>query len=80
MFLFYIRGKSRRGNGVHVLGSQVLRGVGSDKGLCPLGSRDGGSFVTVKLDLIPFLVGYLYHGTPVGISTQPAGSSCLCRF
>ena len=28
MFLFYLRGKSRRGGGGHVLGSQVLRGVG----------------------------------------------------
>ena len=37
---------------------------GSDKGLSPLGSRDEGSFVTVKLDPLPFWVGYLYHGTP----------------
>ena len=28
MFLFYLRGKSRRGDGSHVLGAQVLRGVG----------------------------------------------------
>ena len=28
MFLFYLRGKSRRGDGGHVLGAQVLRGVG----------------------------------------------------
>ena len=28
MFLFYLRGKSRRGDGGHVLGVQVLRGVG----------------------------------------------------
>ena len=30
---------------------------GSDKGLCPLGSRDEGSFVAVKLDPPPFLDG-----------------------
>ena len=30
---------------------------GSDKGLCPLGSRDEGSFVAVKLDPPPFMVG-----------------------
>ena len=30
---------------------------GSDKGLCPLSSRDEGSFVTVKLDPPPFLDG-----------------------
>ena len=57
MFLFYLRGKIRRGDGGHVLGAQVLRGWGSDKGLCPLGSRDEGSFVTVKLDRPPFLGG-----------------------
>ena len=28
MFLFYLKGKSRRGDGGHVLGTQVLRGVG----------------------------------------------------
>ena len=28
MFLFYLRGKSRRGDGGLVLGAQVLRGVG----------------------------------------------------
>ena len=28
MFLFYLRGKSRRGDGGHVLGAQVLRGMG----------------------------------------------------
>ena len=28
MFLFYLRGKSRRGDGGDVLGAQVLRGVG----------------------------------------------------
>ena len=28
MFHFYLRGKSRRGDGGHVLGAQVLRGVG----------------------------------------------------
>ena len=28
---------------------------GSDKGPCPLGSRDEGSFVTVKLDPPPIL-------------------------
>ena len=28
MFLFYLRGKSRRRDGGHVLGAQVLRGVG----------------------------------------------------
>ena len=28
MFLLYLRGKSRRGDGHHVLGAQVLRGVG----------------------------------------------------
>ena len=28
MFLFGLRGKSRRGDGGHVLGAQVLRGVG----------------------------------------------------
>ena len=28
MFLFYLRGKSRRGDGGHVLGAQVLGGVG----------------------------------------------------
>ena len=28
MFLFYLRGKSRRGDGDHVLGAQVLSGVG----------------------------------------------------
>ena len=28
MFLFYLRGKSRMGDGGHVLGAQVLRGVG----------------------------------------------------
>ena len=33
----------------------VIGEWGSDKGLCPLGSRDKGSFVTVKLDLPPFL-------------------------
>ena len=39
---------------------------GSDKGLCPLDSRDEGSSVNVKLDPpFPFWVGYLYHGTPV---------------
>ena len=43
---------------------------GSDKGLCPLGSRDEGSFVTVKLDPLPFWVGYLYHGTPVPCSVN----------
>ena len=31
--------------------------LGSDKGLCPLGLRDEGSFVTVKLDPPPFLGG-----------------------
>ena len=34
-YIFYIRGKGRRGDGGHVLRAQVLRGVGSDKGLCP---------------------------------------------
>ena len=28
MFLFYLRGKSRRGDGGHVMGAQVLKGVG----------------------------------------------------
>ena len=28
MSLFYLRGKSRGGDGGHVLGAQVLRGVG----------------------------------------------------
>ena len=28
MFPFYLRGKSRRGDGGHVPGAQVLRGVG----------------------------------------------------
>ena len=28
MFLFYLRGKSRREDGGHVLGAQVLREVG----------------------------------------------------
>ena len=28
MFLFYLRGKSRRGDGYHVLGAEVLRRVG----------------------------------------------------
>ena len=28
MFLFYFRGKNRRGDGGHVLGAQVLRGMG----------------------------------------------------
>ena len=28
MFPIYLRGKSRRGDGGHVLGAQVLRGVG----------------------------------------------------
>ena len=28
MFLFYLRGKRRRGDGGHVLGAQVLREVG----------------------------------------------------
>ena len=28
MFLFYLRGKIRRGDASHVLGAQVLRGVG----------------------------------------------------
>ena len=28
MFIFYLRGKSRRGDGGHMLGAQVLRGVG----------------------------------------------------
>ena len=28
MFLFYLRGKSKRGDGSHVLGAQVLRAVG----------------------------------------------------
>ena len=48
------------------MGSQFehVTGVISDKGLCPLGSRDVGSFVTVKLDPLPFWVGDLYHGTP----------------
>ena len=37
---------------------------GSDKGLCPLGSRDEGSFVTVKLDPPPFLGEVPFnHGT-----------------
>ena len=48
---------SRRGDGGHVLGAQVLREWGSDKGLCPLGSREWGNFVTVKLDPPPFLGG-----------------------
>ena len=41
------------GDGGHVLGAQVLRGVG------PLSSRDEGSFVIVKLDPPPFLDGVL---------------------
>ena len=57
MFHFYLREKSTRGDGGHALGAQVLREWGSDKGLCPLGSRDEGSFVTVKLDPPPFLGG-----------------------
>ena len=28
MFLFYLSGKNRRGDGGHVLGAQVLRAVG----------------------------------------------------
>ena len=28
MFPFYLRGKIRRGDGDHVLGAQVLKGVG----------------------------------------------------
>ena len=28
MFHFYLRGKSRKGDGGHALGAQVLRGVG----------------------------------------------------
>ena len=36
-------------------GLKCLGEWGSDKGLCPLGSRDEGSFVTVKLDPSPFL-------------------------
>ena len=35
----------------------MLRELGSDKDLCPLGSGDEGSFVTVKLYPPPFLVG-----------------------
>ena len=54
LLLFYLRGKSRRGDGGHVLRAQVLRGLGDDKGLCALGSRGEGSFVTVKLDPPPF--------------------------
>ena len=42
----------------------MLRGVGDDKGLCPLGSRGEGSFVTVKLNPLRFWVGYLFHVTP----------------
>ena len=38
-------------------GSSVKGEWGSDKGLCPLGSRDEGSFVTVKLDPPAFLGG-----------------------
>ena len=42
MFLFYLRGKSRRVmNGGHVLGAQVLREYGSDEGLSPLYLRVG---------------------------------------
>ena len=58
MLLFYLRGKSRRGDGGHVLGAQVLRGSGEViRTSAPLGSRDEGSFVTVKLDPHPFLGG-----------------------
>ena len=42
---FYIsslfKGKKYKRDGGHVLGAQVLRGVGSDKGLCPLYFRVG---------------------------------------
>ena len=76
MFLFYLREKSRRGYGGHILGAQVLREWENDKGLCPLGSRDEDSFVTVKLDPLPFWVGYLYHGTPGSI---PTGGNILSQ-
>ena len=38
-----------------MLGAQVLGEWGSDKGLYPLGSKDKGSFVKIKLN--PFLGG-----------------------
>ena len=47
---FYLRGKSRRGDGIHVLRAQVLRGVGK--------------FCTVKMDHVRVVQGYtLTHTT-----------------
>ena len=48
MFLFYLRGKSRRGDGGHVQGAQV----GSDKGLCPLYFRVGTSSTSAHISTI----------------------------
>ena len=50
MFLFYLTGKSRSRDGGHVLGSTCWGEWGVINGLFPLGSRDEGSFITVKLD------------------------------
>ena len=64
MFHFHLRGESRRGDGGDLLRAQVLRGVRDDKGLCPLGSRGEGSFVTVKLNPPPFLSGVPFSRYP----------------
>ena len=41
MFLFYLRGKSRRGHGDQVMGAQVLSGVGKCLWSLPLYFRVG---------------------------------------
>ena len=54
---FYFSKKNIRADGGHVLRFQVLRGVGRSYGPLPLRLMGGGSFVTAKLDPLPFLWG-----------------------
>ena len=79
MFLFYLRGKSRRGDGSHVLRAQVLRGLGQ-----PLSIRLNGegyfcnsktqlpslfgwsTFLTVPLGLGCVLTHHIDTQTPLG--------------
>ena len=50
MFLYYLRGKSRRGDGGHVLGAQV--GSGEVIRTCAPYTSRSGSFVLFKMDRI----------------------------
>ena len=56
MFLFYLRVKSRRGDGGHVLGAQVLRSGEVIRASAPYTSG-WGSFVLLKMDHIRIVQG-----------------------